>query len=310
MGKVVYLFGAGASYGVRDYKNPSLSYDFKEPKDQGVISISRLTCPNILEGLPIVQELPERMTYILGIVYSAMLHIPVENDKRKHLSQLANDIKWLRDGSARHATVDTFAKKLFLTGRIEEYDRLKRTLCAYFLLEQLTNNVDKRYDAFLAAILGSNASDLPDNIRILSWNYDVQLELAYSEYLQDNNLDTIEQAILCFNKTIDVNSYRTGVGFRVIKLNGSALMYNKSTRSIYNPFIDSTSGALNNVSSLIYNSNNNCALSFAWENADDFFFEKLKRNISDAEVLVVIGYSFPFFNRSIDTILLDRKSVV
>ncbi|MCH5332058.1 MAG: hypothetical protein J1E33_06615, partial [Alistipes sp.] len=42
-------------------------------------------------------------------------------------------------------------------------------------------------------------------------------------------------------------------------------------------------------------------LSFAWENAkDDVFMDSVCRTIINAEILVVIGYSFPFFNREID----------
>jgi hypothetical protein len=307
MGKVVYLFGAGASYGVRDKLTPRIDYSLEYRNYKGVHQKIEGSAPNIVEGLPIVAELPERMDYIRYLIKKEIKDLAIDTKPEAPMfERLEESLAWLQEASQGHATVDTFAKKLFLTGRVEEYDRLKRTLCAYFLLEQLTNKVDKRYDAFLAAVLGSNASDLPDNIRILSWNYDVQLELAYSEYLQDNNLDTIEQAFLCFNKTLDVNRYRRGNGFRVIKLNGSALVYNRSTRSIYNPFIDTINlDVLNNVSSLIYDSSYDCALSFAWENADDFFFEKIKSNISDAEVLVVIGYSFPYFNRTVDKILFQ-----
>jgi hypothetical protein len=41
-------------------------------------------------------------------------------------------------------------------------------------------------------------------------------------------------------------------------------------------------------------------LLFAWEDFDDNFFKKIQECVSDAQTLVVIGYSFPYVNREID----------
>ena len=49
-------------------------------------------------------------------------------------------------------------------------------------------------------------------------------------------------------------------------------------------------------------------ISFAWENPDlnNSFWKYLNDTVSDAEIIVVIGYSFPFFNRDIDRHILSK----
>lgn len=307
MGKVVYLFGAGASYGVRDAITPiaSFQYEYQE-KGVGIIK-SSCSYPNILEGLPIVNELSGRMDYMVGQLYNNY-PLDLSNNDNVIVRDLADSLKWLTKESQRHSTIDTFAKKLWLTGNQDDYNELKRTLSAFFMFEQMCNKPDKRYDAFLASILGQNATDLPSNIRILSWNYDIQFELAYAEYLQTNNLIEIEDALLCFQKSVDTNSYKLGNGFRVIKLNGSALMYDKNNRHVIDPSLINHSlsaSSIGKISSIVNSAEYECALSFAWESVSDYFFEKIRKNIEDAEVMVVIGYSFPYFNRHIDKFLFE-----
>ena len=309
MSKVVYLLGAGASFGRRDPDNPEATFKY----DYVVNGIGKLQSgckfPNIIEGLPIVTELPGRMDYIVGKIYE---NYPLDraDEQCVQARKLAESLKWLIKESKRHATIDTFAKKLWLTDNQEDYNKLKRTLCAYFMLEQMFNKPDKRYDAFFASILGRDAKDLPSNVRILSWNYDIQLELAYAEFLQNNDLNSLEEALQFFQKVVDSNSYRMGNGFRVIKLNGSALMYDESNRDVINPGFDAKTMSayeIGKVSSII-NGSYSCALSFAWENPDYFFLEKIKKNVEGADVLVVIGYSFPYFNRAIDIFIIDSMS--
>lgn len=310
MGKVVYLLGAGASFGRRDPDNPEAVFQY----DYVVNGIGKLLTecqyPKILEGLPIVTELPGRMEYIVGKIYE---NYPLDRTDEQCVQArgLAENLKWLIIESKRHATIDTFAKKLWLTGNQEDYNKLKRTLCAYFMLEQMFNKPDKRYDAFFASILGRDAKDLPSNVRILSWNYDIQLELAYAEFLQNNDLNNLEKALLFFQKVVDSNNYRMGDGFRVIKLNGSALMYDASNRNVVSPVFDNqtlSAFEIGKVSSLINSGSYCCALSFAWEDPDDVFLEKIRKNIEGAEALVVIGYSFPYFNRTIDKFIIDSMS--
>ena len=103
--------------------------------------------------------------------------------------------------AVKHYTVDTYARKLWLQNKKIKLKTLKEFLCLFFAFEQssrsdkLPNIYDKqseygvnethihtpldyRYDVFMATLLDRDML-LPENISIISWNYDYQLELAY-----------------------------------------------------------------------------------------------------------------------------------
>src|SRR5437868_9241222 len=83
-------------------------------------------------------------------------------------------------------SIDTYAKKLMHKGMTLKYEQLKRDITFYFLLQQKRKGVDLRYDNFWASIL--NAPKLTSNVKILSWNYDYQLELGYQDFIKNDFL--------------------------------------------------------------------------------------------------------------------------
>ena len=311
MDRVVYLLGAGASFGLRDLEKQKTKYERIRPGDAGTVIRENRYCSAIIEGLPIVSELPDRMDYVCSELYRKAVSVPLGNSSRSNLMKLMLDLDWVQKESSCHSTIDTFAKKLWLQKKDADYERLKRTISAYFLLEQVENEVDKRYDSFFASILGRDVSDFPLNISILSWNYDCQLELAYSRFIDQLNIDEIEQSLQFSHKTLGSGS-RPCEGFNVVKLNGSAVFWDKTSSQIVNPF-QVLSGedyrykgvdARDTVASIYADAKNNVnALSFAWEKADERFTKRIRESVKDATILVVIGYSFPFFNRAIDRLI-------
>jgi len=151
MGNVTYLFGAGASCQclpvVKEFDSR-----FEQFRDE---------LQKLLDGqVPSLPDLPQ-------FNYAEIL---------KEIIELVNI--FLPDIKA-HASVDTFAKKLTIQQRWNDYYWLKIILSLYFMYEQRGDRKDERYDTFFAAILGQSASPVNDNIRILSWNYDIQFEKAY-----------------------------------------------------------------------------------------------------------------------------------
>ena len=170
MSKVVYLMGAGASYGKRS--------DGKR----------------IVEGIPVVEEIKEEINRVIEWISTCKVpnegYIYQLGDKNYNfdsiMDMLKQDFEWLRDGAFHHATIDTFAKKLLIRGDENEYRKLKFLLCTFFLIEQVIYPYDKRYYTFFANILTLNAS-IPDDIYIMTWNYDGQLGIAYREYVEENS---------------------------------------------------------------------------------------------------------------------------
>ena len=299
MAKVVYLLGAGASYGLRG--NNHLDFEIKT-YDGLFTETSTGECSNIVEGLPIVSELPNRMLYIISKLWEYVNGLQEGSKERTLCETLIKDFEWAQRESKRHSTIDTFAKKLWLTKQTANYEKLKKVMSIYFTLEQLFGQTDKRYDAFFAAILGNGATDLPSNISIISWNYDCQFELAYNEYIGGNSINRLQGALDIHIKTRGYEEEEVDA-FNIIKLNGTALFYDKDKKNFLDPFYDRQNlTAIEYVSSVPYFADNlKNALSFAWEDTRQKFLDTIIPNsINDAETLVIIGYSFPFFNREVD----------
>jgi len=79
--KITYLFGAGASY----------------------------------HALPIVNQIPQRLDSMIARLKSNEFEFNSHDShdnipKNQILDEILNDLRWLRDSSEKHASVDTLAK--------------------------------------------------------------------------------------------------------------------------------------------------------------------------------------------------------
>jgi len=176
-------------------------------------------------------------------------------------------------------------------------------------LRQILRNPDKRYDNFFSSIFTAEAK-LPDQIKVISWNYDFQIERSYLE----------------FNKTVEINSCRSALGmtspynwadqsmyakkFNVIKLNGSARIKTIDFEGYLfsNSTGDRDSDAEETIDRYLTITQGRepieCELKFAWESKNyNTLFNAIESELSKITVLVIIGYSFPFFNREVDRML-------
>lgn len=304
MTDVVYLMGAGASYGKRTKEDLSHKVEIINGDTK---SVRHIYCANIIEGMPLVIEIPQRILYICDLIRNSDSTPDLYITTAKTLPSieftkdlLVKDLMWLYDGAIKHATIDTFAKKLFLTGRVEEYNKLKKLLAIYFIIEQVINKPDSRYDTFLANILTPKL-EIPDRIKILTWNYDSQFEIAFNEYrktifspkdigcysLYDNEI-TESPAIFKVNGTASFNNWNSLANFR-------------SNHKLNKTILDKIIYAYKDNESL---------LSFAWETSkkksDDIpTIRTAIKQIKEARILVVVGYTFPFFNRVVDKSLIS-----
>lgn len=282
MTNIIYLFGAGASAG----------------------------------ALPIINQIPERLTnFITKIKTDQYLLSTTENLPQLNVTlykaqeTFIADLQWLLEGSLSHASVDTFAKKLYLTQDDWNLKKLKLALSIFFIHEQLTNKPDSRYDTFFASILKSYSNNFPKNVQVISWNYDYQFEMAYSAF--SKKLDLSENQVrLNVKEKFQRNDYDVST-FAIYKLNGTTKLLNKNHP--YSKFRFLTNFDINFDKSffkdLVINyymakqtKDTLCSLSFSWEDEQNnlSILNGLTENLSKTEVLVVIGYSFPFFNRDID----------
>jgi len=285
MSRIVYLFGAGASFGKRA----------ENDKDE------------ILEGLPIVSEFPVQIDKLIN-----QINIKEDEDdsqaKPWEFDELKAELSWLRESCENHQTVDTYAKKLRVSegGITKEYLRFKAAISAFLTLVQLFNKPDSRYDAFFANILGNSYFKLPNDVSILSWNYDCQFEIAHAAYSKRQSLNAIWDDLNISGKTTK-SSNDNNIPFSITKLNGTALMYeeNHFNSKFFDAFFNRQGmSEISYISTAYINSlssaNVKNALSFAWEGSDNEFEKKYLSKVPDTEILVIIGYSFPYFNREVD----------
>jgi hypothetical protein len=251
-------------------------------------------------------------------------------EHRESCDLLASKIRKLVCDISGYLTIDTYAKKLYLQEDYDALDGLKLMLSLYFTIEQLTekqdeekhkkgSRIDSRYLSLFASILDKKNSQIaiPENIKFITWNYDYQLELALNVF-EDKNLIRNDDNH-GFNAFINLQQYQiTEQTLDIVHLNGIAGVYwNRKMRKGYSQLYGGTN-ATDYKSVLIKTldifkklDQKTASLSetftFAWEKnqiAQNSF--QVARNImKETDVLIVIGYSFPFFNREIDKQLIN-----
>ena len=321
MSKIVYLLGAGASYGKRgedkDGNIVEMNIHGKRTSTGSVPLIGR--CANIKEGLPLVSEIPGRLAYVINEIKNCQCSQNVVNvlfplgttggtGFNTARDILLNDLKWLKDESEKHATIDTFAKKLYLKGQLTDFYKVESLLSVFFIIEQVINKKDGRYDTFLASVLDSKLN-IDDRITILTWNYDSQFELAYKEYGEEKEAKGIRRKLGIAD--LKDQSYETRN--QIFKLNGTANFSEQIDLTQYDKLNGDLLVKLIDLYLKGREKKGASRISFAWDNNE--YIEKnfeaaLIDAIKDAETLVVIGYTFPFFNREIDrAIFLAMKKL-
>ena len=300
MSKVTYLLGAGASYGSRGRLplalQPPISSDAQEPQE------------GIMRGLPILQEFASAIEQLLVELMNDQFSAEI-----KYLS--SNVLSPLLNVSKNYPTIDTYAKLLYSTRREDEYAQFKNQLSLFFLIWQRMHKQDLRYDSFISSLVDADTCQLPE-LTILSWNYDVQMEIAYEGYIANANLWKIWESLNVYCKTNSYFPFDINKPFACIKLNGSA-MFHSSNRNEWtlrydlkdtfqikdddkefwkNMYELNTDRNLNGHSKEYINE-----LSYAWEHdGEEALLDTISTRVVNAEALVIIGYSFPYVNRKYD----------
>jgi hypothetical protein len=220
----------------------------------------------------------------------------------------------IADKCRLYGTPDTYAKWLYENNHNENYNCLKKLISTYFsyndhkLNSHSDSNNKKDYRAlpFLTSILENGK--LPENIKLVSWNYDSQIEIA-----AQNNTSHVNKYLKGFTSwpnsinSNDPSFIRENKEPFLLHLNGLAgFKYNKMllAEESITPFIELAA------------TNHEPLLSFSWEVSNSEILpgfnlnrlEVAKNMVKSTEYLVIVGYSFPFFNRKVDKLLLEEMS--
>lgn len=310
--KITYLLGAGASY----------------------------------QACPILKEQGEKMIE-MAKKYLSDKEPNFEEIKPTSLDDKEGilwDIGYFGKRALEFGTIDTYAKKLHLSNDNErELQRLKLAVSVFFTLWESSNDdikqrktedkpekfkdIDPRYISLLSAILEKNKTNDPeikDNIKFVTWNYDLQLERAYKTFCL-NHLDWDYVSKWC---RFRVNSENKNE-LNICHLNGYNGYYylndepekdkehnthgrtdSKSIDEILKT-IDFTAKSVNRNQIKI-----NDHINYAWETnrLAKTTRENAIKIFKETDVLIIIGYSFPPFNKDIDSLLFnelkDRKTEI
>jgi hypothetical protein len=243
-------------------------------------------------SLPLARGVSDGMIDWADKVNEYAKGVSVVQERSNH-ETLASELRFWGIAASSHYTVDTLAKKLFLQNRRDDLWRLKAAMSAYFMLQQSLSTIEQRYDSFFAAILErpGNPPTFPTNVWLFTWNYDRLLERAYHQFCPD------------VRKVQDQITFSD----RVVRLNGLlGRAIDKGTGDEYNLNFSTDPGTTFDrvTKEYVELRAREPIISFAFEQSASPLesIESLKATVC---TLVVIGYSFPFFNRRYDKIILN-----
>ena len=289
-----YLMGAGASYNSLPLVKDIVHQSKEDKRFRSLLSV--------INYLRFLSKQITKEEYILSEVGSVIQDLEY---LKAHLDEFPN------------RTIDMMMRKMYFADK-DNFNRLKKGINLYFNLLEFANSLDLRYDIFLMNML-SNQGELPKNIMILNWNYDRQFQIALNELKQ------LKVNPIFHFMTAD--TYRRLPGIKEIKLNGvfspsfsdslinvERIKESERPKHFWNTLL-LTNSRFNN---LINKNSQFDSIKFAWERDDNALIynqsdsdqikksfplrlpNELQEDLDSVSRLVVIGYSFPFFNRAND----------
>jgi hypothetical protein len=278
------------------------------------------------------------LTYLLGAGASALSIPTVKNIKEESMpSKFAGfmnycnpenvgvDWELLQKQITSSYSFDTYAKKLKIQ-RSESYRFLKIFIQCYVLVEHLAKSyistenrhltpLDERYMPWLLSLINPDQK-AAKNINIVTWNYDLQIQLTLCDIFNS----TMDSQI--YHGTSPYSLSNSTYNFRPIYLNGSILDLVEDIDRLINikkevsitstgtptgyqhDYGDTDQYFRELISKFMSMSENRLPLKFAWDNIDSVIQNTIAK-IHTSDALVVIGYSFPLFNRLWDKALIN-----
>ena len=172
----------------------------------------------------------------------------------------------------------------------------------FFLYEEYEKKcLESRWDYFLATLVELDENlevTFPSNINFISWNYDNQVNIAFNEFCNKEEYQKVKPELVHLNGNCDFVYYNDS------KIHSHNLGYGSIFKLVFEDFFKKfqESLRLTKLGDAIYPT-----LKFAWETKieENSRLVRAKELLSNSDVIVVIGYSFPIYNRKIDGYLLQ-----
>lgn len=250
-----------------------------------------------------------------------------------------NDCKVFKNEVSNHLSFDTFFKKLFHLSDVSA-EKYKAILLIFFLYEQLQDistvdifidpekygkkygikkgNIDPRYDALIAGILQPQKGKFSPiaKINFLTWNYDTSLVASIK------NFKSLNSSLVDFVKLYEssINHFEIDSDLQVIHLNGRVFhpLFSKYEQCDQHRLIVELTALIieyDIIDSKIWSHSNQ--IKFSWETISEtnldfgipIHIAKAIDAIKRSTIVIVIGYSFPLYNRLIDTAVLNQANL-
>lgn len=326
---ITYLLGAGASANALPVINEidSRLETFKGVLYSFIQQKQRNPATNDLN--PAAHQLFEKVEWL---IINTKNHLTIDTFARKLFAKNSshNDLRSLK------RVLSTFF--LYEQIRFEHNAHLRTDEYGVYQFKQTP---DKRYDGLISSIISDtiNNNALLGNIKIISWNYDTQFEQAYKEFWDFESIhQTHSNLQVVPGKWIVEKGEKQEIDytkFSLIHLNGIAgfkSIIEKPSKTLIDKYQNITPRTDEFINDIIlyydeitnienYSTSNEEAtlfFNYAWESkatGHEFESPLAKTAVSTAEkiaemtdILVVIGYTFPLFNRTVDNTLISKMN--
>ena len=302
--KITYFLGAGASYN---------SIPIWKGQGQSMIDVSESVLRDI--NFPrddFKQQFPNLV-------------------KNQIVIDFCNKLKKFGELAVEYGSIDIYARRLHLIDNISELADLKECLSVYFDLWEnfihrsivlkesddiykpntFYEKIDKRYFSLLSVLLEKrdrNAPRISENVSFITWNYDLQLETAFESFFASKPASiNVTNRYLNFMNNDNDNDVRSEVvhlnGFRGHFINDNQIYetVEKKNLSSLGDYLSQFTQNRSQFRNVDYFS----SIKYGWESNSQSII-KAKKIMEETNVLIIIGYSFPAFNRKIDVELIKE----
>lgn len=299
--KITYLFGAGASY-------PELPLALDNPGRH-------------------ISGIPAALCKMAGKYEFAIRDGRCPKEIESLVTHLITDFRNAAKLIRQYHNVESLAEHYYQTNR-KNLQWFKQTLARYFMLEQFgidfipkknkhfpSIRINNRYHRFVSTIMQQRKS-IPDNIRMLSWNLDFQMELAAFEYYRttagiNGSPHLQDERVIGYYPGPDIFATSTRQDTHLLHLNGIAGMVSSNTGELIIMFMANQED-INNTELMIkqiflLTNQPGQLITFPWETTHlaKKTMDTAKNIIEGTDILVVVGYSFPIYNRPTDKTLFE-----
>lgn len=281
------------------------------------------------QSIPLVGTFNNRLLEFAEFV-NGLGQVGFVGEQRNKFIQASEAIKNLYEEFSSHQSFDTYFKKQFHLGNDNAINQGKRLLNMYFTWEhdrssiiQITGNLeknnhfykralfDKRYDALIAGLLKpyKNTAETLCKINFITWNYDLNLlqsiknffapNLSFKEFIQKIEKPNFYWNINDQISIINVNGHFYSSDYDNFRdlgnLNGRRIIEDKVLDEYFlSPTMDDDANRIK----------------FAWElneSEQQQLLYHINRNVENSQQVVVIGYTFPLYNRIIDSLYMKER---